>query len=175
MVEIIPKPVKEADKWQKILIYLLIFLIIVLIGTYFLLNNLEERSKVYVDELEKRLEQGRTAERITLEEENLNYKKKIEAIAPFLEGHVLSSKFFDFLEKRVFPRVFFSKVNLNIQEEKVILSGQTDSFSTLQQQISTLNSEPIIEDLMLTDATLNKEGGIDFSLNIFLNKEIFKY
>ncbi len=175
MVEIIPKPVKETDRWQKILIYLFIFLIIVLIGTYFLLDNLEESSKIYVDELEKRLKQGRTAERITLEEENLNYKKKIEAIVPFLEIHILSSKFFEFLEKKVHPRVFFSRVNLSVQEEKVILSGQTDSFSTLQQQLSILNKESIIENLVLTNATLNKEGGIDFNLNIFLNKEIFKY
>lgn len=175
MVEIIPKPIKEADKWQKILIYLLIFVTIVLIGTYFLLNNLEERSKLYVDELEKRLEQGRTAERITLEEENLNYKKKIETIAPFLEGHVLTLKFFELLEEKALPRVFFSKVNLNIQGEKAILSGQTDSFSTLQQQLSALNNEPMINNLLLTNATLNKEGGIDFGLDIFVNKEIFKY
>lgn len=175
MVEIIPKPAKETDRLQKILIYLLIFLIIVLIGTYFLLYNLEKESKVYVDELEKRLEQGRTAERITLEEENLNYKKKIEAITPFLEVHVLSSKFFEFLEKKVHPRVFFSKINLSIQEEKAILSGQTDSFSTLQQQLSILNEESIIENLALTSTTLNKEGGIDFNLDIFLNKEIFEY
>ncbi len=64
MVEIIPKPVKETDRWQKILIYLSIFLAIVLVGSYFLLDNLEKTSKVYVDDLEKRLEQGRTAERI---------------------------------------------------------------------------------------------------------------
>ena len=85
------------------------------------------------------------------------------------------SKFFEFLEEKVHPRVFFCEVNLSVQEEKVILSGQTDSFLTLQQQLSVLNKESIIEDLVLTKAALNKEGGIDFNLDIFLNKEIFKY
>ncbi|HDY72578.1 MAG TPA: hypothetical protein ENH90_00200 [bacterium] len=175
MVEIIPKPVKETDRWQKILIYLSMFLAIVLVGSYFLLDNLEKTSKVYIDELEKRLEQGRTAERITLEEENLNYNKKIEAIIPFLETHVLSSKFFEFLEKKVHPRVFFAKINLSVLEEKVILFGKTDSFLTLQQQLSILNREPMIENLALTNIALNAEGGIDFNLDIFFNKEIFKY
>lgn len=175
MVEIIPRPVEEADKWQKTLVYLLIFLVIGLIGVYFLLVNLKKNSEVYVGELETKLAQGRTDERILLEQENLDYKKKIEAISPFLEAHILGSKFFEFLESNSHPRIFFSRLNLNIEESKAILSGNTDSFSTLEQQLSVFNQDFLIENLLLTKASLNKEGRIDFDLEIFLNTTIFKY
>ena len=175
MVEIIPRPVKKADKWQKILFYLLIFLTVVLTGVYFLLASLGKSSEIYAEELEVKLTQGRTAERIALEEENFDYKKKIEAVAPFLETHVLSSKFFEFLENNTHPRIFFSRINLNIEEAKVIFFGKTDSFSTLEQQLSAFNKNSLVESLLLTKASLNKEGGIDFDLEVFLNATIFKY
>lgn len=175
MVEIIPRAAKEADKWQRILPYLLIFLTVVLTGAYFLLASLGKSSEIYVEELEVKLTQGRTAERIALEQENFDYKKKIEGIVPFLETHVLSSKFFEFLENNAHPHIFFSRINLDIEQAKVIFSGKTDSFSTLKQQLSAFNQNSLVESLLLTKASLNKEGGIDFDLEIFLNATIFKY
>ena len=175
MVEIIPRPVKEVDKWQRILLYLLIFLTVVLTGAYFLLVSLGKSSEIYVEELEAKLTQERTAERIALEQENFDYKKKIEAVAPFLETHVLGSKFFEFLENNTHPRIFYSRINLNIEEAKVIFSGKTDSFLTLEQQLSAFNQNSLVKNLLLTKASLNKEGGIDFDLEIFLNATIFKY
>jgi len=175
MVEIMPRPIEEVDKRQRALVYLLIFLVIVLTGVYFLLGNLKKSSEVYIMELETKLAQGRTDERVTLEQKNLDYKKKIEAISPFLEAHILGSKFFEFLESNTHPRIFFSRFNLNIDESKAILSGDADSFSTLEQQLSVFNQDFLIENLLLTKASLNKEGKIDFDLEIFLNTTIFKY
>jgi len=175
MVEIMPRPVKETDKWQKNLLFFLIFLTVILTGVYFLLASLEKSSEIYVDELEIRLAQGRTAERVALEQKNFDYKKKIEAVTPFLETHVLGSKIFEFLENNTHPRIFFSRINLNIEELKAIFSGKTDSFLTLGQQLSSFNQNSIIESLLLTKASLNKEGGIDFDLEIFFNEAIFKY
>jgi len=175
MVEIIPRPVEEVDRWQKILIYLFIFLVIVSIGGYFLLASFQKSSEVYIEELEIRLTQGRTSERTVLEQESLNYKKKIEAISPFLEAHLLGSKFFEFLENNTHPRIFFSKLNLSIEESRAILSGNTDSFSTLEQQLSVFNQDDLIENLSLTRVFLNKEGRIDFDLEILLKTTIFKY
>lgn len=175
MVEIIPKPIEQATQWQKVLLYVLIFLVIVLIISYFLLTNLEEKSSIYNQELEIKIAQGRTAQRISLEEESFEQKKKIETIYPFLEAHTLSSKFFEFLESKTHPRIFFSKLNLNTEESKVILTGATDSFSTLDQQLLVFNQDSLVEDLLLTTASLNKQGGVDFNLEIFLNKNFFKY
>ncbi|MCP6718315.1 MAG: hypothetical protein KJI70_02140 [Patescibacteria group bacterium] len=175
MVDIIPRPVEQAGKWQKTLFYLLIFIVIVLIIIYFLLANLIQNSQVYSEELGIKITQGRTQERIELEEENIYYKNKIEAIAPFLNAHVLSSKFFDFLSAKTHPRIFFSKINLTAKEVRIALSGSTDSFSTLDQQLTALNEELLVEDVVLTNTSINKAGGIDFDLEISLNKKMFIY
>lgn len=175
MVEIIPRPIERAAQWQRALLYVLIFLIIVFIISYFLLANLEEGSGTYSQELEIKITQGRTAQRISLEEESLDRKKKIETIYPFLEAHTLSSKFFEFLESKTHPRIFFSKLNLNIKETTAILTGATDSFSTLDQQLLVFNQNSLVKDLLLTSVNLNKQGGVDFDLEIFLNKNFFQY
>lgn len=175
MVEIIPKPIEQATQWQRVLLYLLIFFVIVFIISYFLLANLEESSSIYNQELEIKIAQGRTAQRISLEEESFEQKKKIETIYPFLEAHTLSSKFFEFLESKTHPRIFFSKLNLNTEESKAILTGATDSFSTLDQQLLVFNQDSLVEDLLLTAAGLNKQGGVDFNLEIYLNNNFFQY
>ena len=169
MVEIIPRPVEQVDRWQKILLYLLIFVVVVLIITYFILVNLVENSQIYSEELEIRITEGRTQERVELEEENIYYKNKIEDIMPFLNAHILSSKFFDFLSTKTHPRIFFSKISLTAKEARIALSGSSDSFSTLNQQLKALNEELLVEDMVLTSVSINKAGGIDFVLEIFLN------
>jgi len=175
MVEIIPKPIEQAAQWEKVLLYVLMFLVVVLTISYFLLANLEERSGVYNQELEIKIAQGRTTQRISLEEESFEQKKKIETIFPFLEAHTLSLEFFEFLESKTHPRIFFSKLNLNTEESKAILTGTTDSFSTLDQQLLVFNQDSLVEDLLLTAASLNKQGGVDFNLEIYLNKNFFQY
>ncbi len=175
MVEIIPKPIEQAAQWEKVLLYVLMFLVVVLTISYFLLTNLEERSSVYNQELEIKIAQGRTTQRISLEEESFEQKKKIETIFPFLEAHTLSLEFFEFLESKTHPRIFFSKLNLNTEESKAILTGTTDSFSTLDQQLLVFNQDSLVEDLLLTAASLNKQGGVDFNLEIYLNKNFFQY
>ncbi len=175
MVEIIPKPIEQAAPWQRVLLYVLMFLVIVLIISYFLLANLAERSSTYNQELEIKITQERTAQRISLEEESFEQKNKIETIYPFLEAHTLNSKFFEFLESKTHPRIFFSKLNLNTKESKAILTGTTDSFSTLHQQLSVFNQDSLVEDFFLTTASLNKQGVVDFNLEIFLNKNLFRY
>jgi hypothetical protein len=175
MVEIIPRPIEQTAQWQKVLLYLLIFFVIIFIVSYFLLANLEERSSIYNQELEIKITQGRTAQRISLEEESFEQKKKIETIYPFLEAHTLSSKFFEFLESKTHPRIFFSRLNLDTEKARAILTGATDSFSTLDQQLLVFNQDSLVEDLLLTTANLNKQGGVDFNLEIFLNKNFFQY
>lgn len=138
------------------------------------LNFLQKKWEIYRQDLEEKIDKGKTPEITALEKEVFNDQKKIKAFPPLLSEHVFSTKFFQFLEEKVHPKVFFSQINLNSKEVKVSLSGQTDNFLTLGQQLLIFEKEPLVESLNLSQISLSKEGKVNFVSDLKLNKEIFK-
>lgn len=175
MVEIIPKPAEKAPLWLQILSDFLIFLLIGVIISYFALGWLEKKSENYLQNLEEKISQARTPEIIALEKEVLDYQKKIEDFAKIFEQHKLNSKFFQFLEERTYPKVFFSKFNLNSQTLKVSLSGQADNFLSLGYQLQILEKEPLLKEINLSKISLAREGGIEFDLELILNPKMLSW
>lgn len=175
MVEIIPKPVKEIPRWQKILFYSSIVFTALLILALFILGSIQRDSQYYIQSLEEKLSEGKTPQRMALEKQVLDYKAKIDNFSPYMAQHVISSNLFEFLESKTHPRVFFSEISSRPRDSKVILSGLTDSFLSLGQQVLILNEEPSVESLELKNVSLSVGGGIGFSLEILLNVEIFRY
>jgi hypothetical protein len=51
--------------------------------------------------------------------------------------------------------------------------GQTESFSTLGQQMSVLENEVMVTNAQLSSININKEGRVEFSLMISLNPKVF--
>ncbi|XOB40282.1 MAG: hypothetical protein ACKKMR_03165 [Candidatus Nealsonbacteria bacterium] len=175
MVEIIPRPIKKIVRWEEILFYFLVFLIMAVIVIYFVLGSLQERAQSKLQDLEEGLSQGRTPQMTALEQEALYYKVKIDEFSPFLEKHTLSSKFFDFLESRTHPKIFFFQINLNPGNSKVLLSGLADSFLSLGQQLLILSKDPMVESINLSNVSLGETGGIEFAFDMVLAEEVFRY
>ena len=174
VIEIIPKPIEKIPSYQKKLFYFSIFLFLVLPFVYFILTSLGKKSENILSNLEESIAKGKTPEIISLEKENLNYQKKIEDISPLLEKHLFPSKIFEFFERNTHPRVFFSEINLNSLNSTASLSGQTDSFLTLGQQLAIFEKNPLVEKVDLNQISITKEGKIEFFLNFSFNPKIFK-
>ena len=174
MVQIIPKPIEREIDWKKIFFYFSIFFLFLVIISLPILNFLQKKSEVYLQDLEEKIAKGKTPEKTALEKEILNYQKEIKDFSPLLSEHTFNTKFFQFLEEKVHPKVFFSQINLNSKETKVSLSGQTDNFFTLGQQLLIFEKEPLIESLNLSEISLSKEGKVNFVFDLKLNKEIFE-
>ncbi len=175
MVEIIPKKTDETPSWQKILFYGLVLIAVLLIITYFVLFYLQNKAEGTLSDLEARLQEVREPEVSRMEAEIISDKKKIDDFAPFLESHVLTSNFFNFLEKNTHPKVVFADLNISINIARVTLSGKTDNFLSLGQQLAIFDDNPMVDNLVLSHISLNDKGGVDFHLNMLLNQNIFKY
>ncbi len=175
MAGIIPRRIKTVPTWQKALFYFLIFLLVVLIVIYFTLNHLQEEAQVYFDGIEEELSKMETPETLAMETEVFAYKKRIDDFAPFLDEHVFSSRVFEFLENKTHPKVFFLKMSLDLRSSVVSLSGLTDNFLSLGQQLSILKKEEMVESLGLSNIALSKRGGIEFDINISFDKKLFEY
>jgi hypothetical protein len=175
MVEIIPKPIEKVPSYQKKLFYFSIFLFLSLIVSYFILTSLLQKSETLLSNLTETISRGKTSEIISLEKEDLNYQKKIQNFFPLLENHKFPSRFFEFFETNTHPRVFFSKISLNSQDSLADLTGQTDSFFTLGQQLSIFEKRPEVVTLNLTQVSIGRAGKIEFTLNLSFNPNFLKY
>lgn len=174
MVEIIPKPTEKVPWWQEIIFYSSIILLLITILSYFFFANSLKKSEKVLTNLEERLAREKTTEEIALEKEVLSWQRKIEDFKKLMGEHLLASNFFSFLESNSHPQVFFSKIDLKPREGKVLLSGQTENFSQLWQQISILKSKKEIKELNLSNLSIGKEGKVDFSLDLSLEPTLFK-
>ncbi len=174
MVEIIPKPKEKKFSWQNIFFYLSLVLLLITVLTYFILNNSLKKAETNLKNLEETLAKGKTAEEIDLEKSVLVYQRKIEDFSRLINQHILSSKFFEFIEKNSHPQVWFSKLDLNPISGEVKISGKAESFAVLDQQLQIFSKNPSVKNLNLVNLGIGKEGGADFSLNLTLDPNLFK-
>lgn len=172
-IEIIPKPPAKIPFWLNILLYFSIILLIFSISSYFVLDYyLIKKSEITLQDLEKEIEEKKS-EKKALEEEILNYQKKIEDFSFLLDQHLVNLNFFNFFEKISHPKVWFSDFNSIPGEAKIKVSGQAESFQVLGQQLLIFKAEPLIENLNLSEISLGEEGKIKFTFNLILSPQIF--
>lgn len=175
MIEIIPKPAAKLPFWQNFLFYFSLGLLLVTILTYFILDNSIKKAEISLNDLEETLAKERTAEKIALEKEVLNYQKKIADFSKILAGHLFSSKFFEFIdEKNINDEILFSKMNLKPRQAEVSLSGQAKNCRILKEQIKAFKNDPKVEKGELTKINMGNEGQCDFGLNLKLDPDFFK-
>jgi len=173
-IEIIPKKTIRFPFWLNILFYLSLVLLVASLISFFVLNYSLEKSSQAFKDLEETLVGERTSERITLEKQLISQEKRINDFSKLIEQHFLPSKFFSFLERVSYPRIYFSDLILNTQQASVILSGSTDSFSSLGQQVLILEREELIKDISLSKVSISKEGKVILNLDLSLDPRLFK-
>jgi hypothetical protein len=173
MIDIIPKPVKETPRWQILLFYILVLILITLIVVYFALGWFITDKKTYKQTVENDIAAGKSSEEVKKEKRVLGYRSKIKRFIPFFEEHIFSTNFFNFLEANTHPRIFFFNIDLTTAIKRVSLSGQADSFLTLGQQLFILEESTLIEELALGNVSIPKGGGVEFNLQITFKPELF--
>jgi hypothetical protein len=141
--------------------------------SYGIFTQLTKNSETILKEKERLFEANKTPEILTLEKNITNYGDKIDTFSVLISNHKLGSQFFSFLKRITHPNVFYQGIDLDIKNNKVTLSGQTESFRTLGQQMSVLGNEEMVSDAQLSDININKEGRIEFSVVISLNPKVF--
>lgn len=174
MVEIIPKKTPELSRWLNILFYFsLAVLIFSILGCFVLENSLKNNQKILSD-LEKSLSEGRSSGRINLEKEILKHQKNIEDFSQLIGKHLTVTEVFNIIQKNCHPNVWFSQFNLNAKEAEVSVSGETQSFESLGQQLLIFQDENLIKEASLEQVSITKEGKIQFGLTLSLDPQIFK-
>jgi len=175
VIEIIPKKEAKVPSWQSYLLYFIIVLLFCSILGYFALDYLVKKSEQKLQQTEGAIGRAKSPERKTLEDELKSLSAKIDDFTPLLLNHQKSSNFFNFLEENTHPKVFFTKLNLDAKGNLAELSGQTDDFLTLGQQLLIFQKSEFIQNLRLSKVGISKEGKVEFTFNFSLNPKLFVF
>jgi hypothetical protein len=166
MVEIIPKEPAKPSKILNLLLYLAIFLLFSSVVSYFTLSGFLKKTEEEAAALASALLQ---TEEAFLEKEISTAKKKIEDFSFLIDRHLKPSQVFEIVEKNCHPKVWFSRFSLASREKTLRLSGETDNFETLGQQIFILEEETALAKVTLESFSITSEGKINFELSLLLN------
>lgn len=173
-MEIIPKTTRKISGWQNIAFYPSLALLMVVVLGYLTLIYFENKALVTVQDLEEKIYEVGTYEEKIQEAEIFKQKRTIDDFAILLKEHQKPSGFFKFLEEISHPKSWFSELNLKLDEFKLTIHGQAPNFQVLGQQLSIFQAQDLIQDVNLSNLSLNKEGGTDFTFELSLDSQIFK-
>jgi Tfp pilus assembly protein PilN len=172
-MELIPKQSFKIPKWLDILFYVsLAFLLVSFIG-YLVLGQLIKNSQKNLDQLRLALQQG-TTQNQELEKSILTYQKKIKDFSSIISSRSSVGAFFEFFQGKIHPKVWFNELSLDPLNHKISLSGHTQNFESLGQQMLIFRGEKMIKEVELKGVSVNEKGGIDFSLSLTFNQQVFK-
>ena len=173
VIQIIPKQQEKSLSLENILFYFSVVLLLVVLASYFILNNFLQKTEKDIQLLDEKLAASSASPEAALEREVLNYQKKINDFSSLLASHKYSSQVFFLIESVTHPKVTFSSFALNVGGQSIALPGVTDSFQTLDQQLFILKNEKLIKNVELSGISFAKDGKISFDLNLVLDPQIF--
>ena len=173
-IEIIPKKIEAKLPAVNILFYLSLILLIIFVLSYFVLGYFQKKSARTLQNIQDLISQKETSEAKALKKKIFGYQEKIEAVASLLASHQLSRDFFTRLEDLSYPKVFFSELDLDVGKSQASLSGQTESFEALGQQLLIFRKGEFIKDVNLTKVSIGREGKIEFIIELSFDPKMFK-
>jgi len=174
MVEIIPRPVENTPLWQSLILYFSIALVIASVLSYFYLDNIQKKSSAVLENMEQTLAKEITPEEKVTRGDVLNYQAKIKDFGILLNNHEMDSKFFNLLDASSHPKVQITELNLDLAKHQAVVTGLTDSFQTLGQQLIIFRNEKKFIGVSLPDILIGEAGKVKFSFLLDLSPDLFK-
>lgn len=107
------------------------------------------------------------------EAEIIPIKNKITDFGTLINEHKSPFGVFEIIERNTLPTVWFSQLDFNSAEMQVSLSGNTESFETLEQQIAVFKKETMFQSINLSSVAISEESGVDFGIQFIFQPIIF--
>ncbi len=158
------------DIWGKVAVALLI--VVILTGGAFFIWNKSVKSEKKI--LQNKLQNLKAERDATLEKEITQTSTMVNAFEGLLKDHRHWSDFFAVIEDRSIPGVVFTELKAFYDTASISLKGLAQNYTILAKQIKSLEEEENINRVDVSDVELNKEGEVEFSVDLNFKKELIK-
>ena len=149
-----------------------LLLLLAIVGVYFYLDSNTKKIAGKVEEIQKSLEV--TPSEQSLEDNVSLIKNRIEIFSNLISKHKNAKNIFALIENDCLPMVQFTSFNFDMNQKSVSLSGITDGFIPLEQQLNVLRKEPLIKKVNLSNMSMESGGTVNFSVSFVVDPKIFK-
>lgn len=110
---------------------------------------------------------------LAAEDEVRAFSARLDGIGSLLDSSTLTSKIFEFLEKKTHPKVQFTDFSFRTSTGEVILGGVTESYKTFGEQFYVLENDKNISALKIANITLGKSGQVVFNISFKLAASLY--
>jgi len=174
MSEIIPRPKAKAPSWTKML---LVFSLIVLgfsIFGYFGVRWGQRSTQEKIDQVKKDIIALASPQNKALEAKIMTAQYQMGEFSGLLNSHQYASKFFDLVRVVIHPDVLLTNFKLSVEKNQAELKGRVKNFQALGEQVLAFRQQEKIKSAVLSQLFLDKEGRINFVLDLGLAPGLFK-
>lgn len=172
MVEIIPKTEKKKISGESIFFVVSLLFFIFSLNLFLYFSYLIKTTENKIDAISQEIISFWTPETRELEKKVLTWQNKISHFEKLLKEYPKASKFFPYLEEKTHQKVYFTKIDLDLEKLKCTLDGQTESFYTLAQQMEIFKNN--FQEAKLENFSFNKDGKINFRVLLDIPQELIK-
>jgi uncharacterized protein YoxC len=173
-IEIIPKKKEIVPPWQILIFVISIIILLASVLFYLFLSNQEKKYQTKIKEIQKIIdEEAKEKEGKIKEVSEIN--NRISTFSKIIQNHFFVSDLFKLISDLTHPKVYYKNFDLNTEKNSLSLSGETENFFTLGQQILLFKENEMIKGIDISKISKTKEGKVEFGINLILNPEIFKW
>jgi hypothetical protein len=127
-----------------------------------------------LDKITKELETlGATVEPKT-QQSFINFYSQIGNLNKLLKAHVGVTSAFAFLEETAHPSVSYQTADFNAIKNTLSIAGIASSYETLASQLALISQDSRVESAVIEDSSTTSRG-VQFTINVTLKHEIFKF
>jgi len=162
LIKIIPRAKEKAPNYVNFLFWFSLILLIVLLFLFFVLkmDTSSLLSKKVALEKEITSSYGQTG----TEKELSQTSNRIKDFSFLMKEHKKPSVLMDFLSSSCHSQVRFKNLQVDLKTNKVVLSGESNGFGSLEEQILGLKKNKKVKGLQVSDVFLNRLGIVEFNL-----------
>lgn len=173
-LKIIPKPRPQLPGWTRLLFWTGIVLLLFTVILFFILQGRAASLKGKAENIQKEITALDKQTKEAGENRILEVSRRLKSFAGLLGEHKIASRVFEFVRSVCHPYVQFESFNVEIGNGRTSLTGTTENFGTLGQQLLVLTRNPNIQELKVGTISLGQDGKIKFQLSFILADSIFK-
>jgi hypothetical protein len=177
-IEIAPVK-KETSLIENLFLILSIIILLISSGAYFYLNSIAVEKRGEADKLSNDLATLAGSDVKAKEETLKTAGIDISDFKILYENNPRVSGFFNSFPTWTHPKVSYSSFSFDVVTRKVAMSGETNGFQNIMQQIALLNKEKEstggdIESYEISNVNLSEAGSVTFNLDIVVKPEVLK-
>ncbi len=128
-----------------------------------------------INEVDQQISQLSAAVSQQDQENFIRFYSQLINFNKILEKHPLASKIFSLLEQITNKKVFYTDLDLRVEERKLALEGVAASYAVLAEQLASFDQEPLIASYALNQSQYSSaDRGVRFKAALTLKEGVLK-